>query len=440
MNKDEMILMSVDDHVIEPPDMFKNHLPKELWDKAPQFVTGEKGNDTWVFDGRTVANVGLNAVVGRPKEEYGCEPTSHEEMRAATYDIHKRIEDLNANGLASSLCFGTFVGFDGGFFVPSKDKANALRMVQAYNDWHVDEWCGSYPGRHIPLGILPLWDPVECVKEVERLVGKGCHAISFPDNPTAKGLPSIHNASWEQLWKVCNDNRVVVNCHIGTGYAPPHPSMESPINAWITGMPISIANSAADWIHLAALNRYPNLKIALSEGGIGWIPYFLERADFTFKHHVWTRVDLGGKLPSEVFREHFLTCFIDDKFGLKNYTDVGEDIICYECDYPHSDCTWPEAPEVLWESLKGLPERVINKVTHENVMREYQWDPISKLGREALTVGSLREQARAAGVDTQLRSLGGEDPTASGQGPVTSGDVVKLFQDQTDGKKAAASA
>lgn len=310
MKKNDMILMSVDDHVIEPPNMFNNHLPANLRSKAPQFVVNDQGMDTWVFEGRQVCNVGLNAVVGRPKEEYGCEPTAHSEMRAGVYDIDKRIDDMNVNGLCSSICFGTFVAFDGSFFVASKDKTNAVRMVQAYNDWHVDEWCGNFPGRHIPMGILPLWNPSECVKEIKRLVSKGCHAISFPDNPAAKGLPSIHNSCWEPVWKVCADNKVVINCHIGTGFAPPHPSMESPINAWITTMPISIANAAGDWLHLSALNRYPDLKIALSEGGIGWIPYFLERADFTYKHHIWTRMDFGKKLPSELFREHFLTCFI----------------------------------------------------------------------------------------------------------------------------------
>jgi predicted TIM-barrel fold metal-dependent hydrolase len=222
--------------------------------------------------------VGLNAVVGRPRDEYGMEPTSYEQLRKGTYDVNARVEDMNANGLLASLNFGTFVGFDGSFFWQSEDKQLALAMVKAYNDWHIDEWCGSHPGRFIPMAILPCWDVAETVKEVERVAAKGCHAVTFSDNPSVKGLPSIHNGVWEPFWKVCNDHQVVINCHIGTGYAPPHPSMESPIDAWITGMPISIANSASDWLQLDALHRYPDLTIALSEGGIGWIPNILERA------------------------------------------------------------------------------------------------------------------------------------------------------------------
>ena len=432
MKMNDLILGSVDDHIIEPPNMFEQHLSKEHLGMAPQFIVDPNGNGAWHFEGNKVSNIGLNAVVGRPREEYGCEPTSFDHMRPATYDVHKRIDDMNVNGLCGSLNFGTFVGFDGAFFLQTKDKTNALRCLQAYNDWHIDEWCAAYPGRFIPMAIIPLWDIAAAVEEVKRVKKKGCNAIAFSDNPAAKALPSIHNAYWEPLWRICNELKVVINCHIGTGFQPPHPSMESPINAWITNMPMSIASAAADWIHLAALNRYPDLKIALSEGGIGWIPYFLERADFTAQHHIWTRMDFGSKKPSDVFREHFICCFIDDAFGIKNYQDIGEDIICYETDYPHSDCAWPKAPEILWPSIENLPERIINKVTHENMMREYDWDPISVLGRDNCTVGGLR--AQAAHVDTTPVSYGGGDPTLVGTGPITSGEVVKLFVDNLAGE------
>jgi predicted TIM-barrel fold metal-dependent hydrolase len=279
------------------------------------------------------------------------------------------------------------------------------------------------------MAILPFWDVAETVKEIERVVRKGCHAVTFSDNPSLKGLPSIHNSVWEPMWKACNDNRVTINCHIGTGYAPPHPSMESPIDAWITGMPISIANSASDWIQLQALHRYPDLKIALSEGGIGWVPYFLERADFTYEHHhEWTHTNFRGKRPSEVFREHFITCFIDDKFGVANRHAVGVDIICYECDYPHSDTVWPKSPEYLMEGFEAasVPDEDIDKITHLNAMRTYSFDPFSTLGRDQCTVGSLRAKAR--GVDVAPRRQGGARPIAEGDTRVvTSGDVVKLF-------------
>ncbi len=423
MQMEDMIIISVDDHVSEPADMFDQHLPAELKDRAPKLKNVD-GADYWTYEGIVLPNTGLNAVVGRPKEEYGMEPQGYAQMRPANYDIHARIDDMSVNGILASICFPTVCTMDGSIFSRPADRKLNLRIIQAYNDWQIDEWAGAYPGRIIPLAILPLWDAELAAEEVKRVVKKGCHAITFPDNPANKGFASIHDSFWEPLWKSCNDNKVVINCHIGTGSEPRHPSELSPMNAWITAMPISIANAAADWLHLEPLLRYPDMKVALSEGSIGWIPYLLERAEFTNEQHIWTNVDWKGKSPTQVFREHFLCCFIEDNFGLKNYKDVGEDIIMYECDYPHSDCLWPEAPERLWQGVKDLPESVINKVTHENVMREYNFDPISILGRENCTVGALRKQA--AHVDTSEKSTPGLKPS-EGDGVVTSGHVLKMF-------------
>ena len=159
----------------------------------------------------------------------------------------------------------------------------------------------------------------------------------------------------------------------------PYPSPGSPIEAWITGMPISIANSAADWITLEAFDRYPNLKMALSEGGIGWVPYLLERADFTNRHHsAWTRKSYGNRTPSELFRDHIITCFIEDDFGLANRHYIGVDNICVEVDYPHSDCTWPNMPEGLWRSLEsvpgGIPDDEIQQMTWQNAAELFRLD------------------------------------------------------------------
>jgi predicted TIM-barrel fold metal-dependent hydrolase len=426
---EDMIMVSVDDHIVEPPTMFDNHLTVEQKAFAPRMERDEEGKDFWIYEGMRLPQVGLNAVAGRVPEEFGCEPSSLDQMRLATYDVNARVDDMNVNGILGSMNFGSFVGFEGATFLGVKDKNRALTVLQAYNDWHIDEWCGSHPGRFIPLAILPLWDVQAMVAEVKRVRAKGCHAVSFSDNPSAKGLPSIHLDYWEPFWAACADNEMVICNHIGTGNAPPHPSMESPIDAWIIGMPISISISAADWLHLAALQRHPNLKIALSEGGVGWIPYFLERADFTYGHHkAWTNADFGSKLPSEVFHEHFYTCFIDDKFGVHNRHAVGIDTMMYECDYPHSDSLWPHAPEALFESMKNVPDAEVDKMTHLNAMKAFYFDPFSILGRENCTVGALR--AKATHVDVSLKSYNGPRPIEIGEKRrVTSGDISKMFAD-----------
>jgi predicted TIM-barrel fold metal-dependent hydrolase len=429
MDLNDLIVVSVDDHIVEPATMWDAHLTLSQKSFAPEIRRDESGKEFWLFEGRRVGNIGLNAVVGRMREEYGCEPVSFEQMRKGAWDIHSRIEDMNANGVLAGLNFPSVVTFDGSLFHRFQNRKNALILVKAYNDWHIDEWCGSYPGRNIPNAIVPYWDIQETVEEIRRVVGKGCQAISFSDNPALRGQPSIHDPHWAPLWKVCADNHVVINIHIGSGAAAPHASLLSPIDAWITTMPISIVNSAADWLFLKALHEYPDLKIVLSEGGIGWIPYFLERADFTYDHHrAWTYADFHGKKPSEVFREHFMTCFIEDNFGLANLDKIGEDYVAYECDYPHSDSVWPDSAQRLLESVQHLPDATIAKVTHGNALRLYNFDAFGKMGgRQNCTAGALRKLATH--IDTSPKSFGGPKPLEAGQQrrPVTSGDVQRMF-------------
>lgn len=426
MEMSDLIVVSVDDHVIEPPDLFREHMPERLLPKAPRVVSVREG-DGWEFEGVRIPNFGLNAVVGRPPEEYGFEPASYSDIRRGTYDIKARVDDMNANGILGSICFPTFPTFAGAFFLGAKDKDLARIVVSAYNDWHILGWCGAAPGRFIPLSILPLWDIDACVAEAKRVARMGARTISFLDNPTSKGLPSVHSGHWDPLWAVMEEEGLVISIHIGSGATAPYPSSDAPIDAWIINMPMYIANAATEWLYSPVFKKFPRLKIALSEGGIGWVPYWLERADFTYKHHrAWTNANFGSLLPSELFARNFITCFIDDQFGLKNTGSLNDNMIMYECDYPHSDSLWPGAPEALWSSIKHLPEAVIAKITHGNAMREFRYDPISLLGRENCTVGALR--ARAGHIDTRaVAGLGGVNPSNAQGRQVTAGEVAKLF-------------
>jgi len=248
-------------------------------------------------------------------------------------------------------------------------------------------------------------------------------------NPAIAGFPSLHDKYWYPLWKVCCDEKIVLSCHIGTGASAAHASDLSPIGAWITSMPISIANSAADWTFAEFWDDFPALKMALSEGGIGWIPYFLERADAVQRQHgTWTHRDFGRRRPSDVFREHIITCFIEDAHGLKSRHEIGIDHITWECDYPHSDCAWPESPEMLWDQVKDFPKDEIDKMTHLNVMREFSYDPFAGAAPQTCSVGALRAEARAKGVDTRPEpSLGGLTSRYDTDRAVTSGDVRKVL-------------
>ena len=398
MNTDDLILISVDDHGVEPPDMFQNHLPAKYKDAAPRVVVAEDGSDVWLYEGQQLPNIGLNAVAGKPHEEYGIEPTTFAEMRTGCYDIHDRVKDMNANGVLGSMCFPSFPQFCGQLFARTEDKQVALAMLQAYNDWHVDEWCGSYPGRFIPLALPPVWDPQLMAAEVHRMAAKGCRAVTFSENPEKLGWPSFHNEHWDPFWQAVSDTGTVVCLHIGSSSQLTITSVEAPINVMISLQPMNLVQAAADLLWSRVMTEFPLVRFALSEGGIGWIPYFLERVDYVYEHHqAWTGQDLPMK-PSELFKERFITCFIDDASGLKNREDVGIKQMTWECDYPHSDSTWPESPERLAKSLAGIPDDEIRAITYENAMRLFHYDPFAHLPIEESTVAALRKQA--IGVDT----------------------------------------
>jgi predicted TIM-barrel fold metal-dependent hydrolase len=400
VNVDDMIILSIDDHTIEPPDLFEHHLPEKYKELAPKLLRDDQGFDHWVYEGRDVATVGLNATVSWPKMEWGFNPCSLAEMRPAAYRVDLRVRDMNRNGVLASMCFPSMPGFAGGRFQEADDKDVALVMLQAYNDWHYDEWCGAHPGRFIPLAIGPVWDMDAMVAEIKRVSAKGFRAISMPELPHISGLPTYQSEYWDPFWTAVSDEDIVVCLHIGQGMDAldlgPDLSMD---NYMVLSTQISVL-CVQDLLWGPVMRKYPNLKFAFSEGGIGWIPFLMDRVDRHYLNQRWLGQDFGAKMPSEVFREHSLACFIADPTSLKLYREIGIDIIAFETDYPHSDSLWPNAPESLLDQCNGagLADEDIDKISWRNVARFCSYDPFAVIPKDQATVGALR--ALAADVDT----------------------------------------
>jgi len=411
MRVEDLILISVDDHVVEPPSMgdyLREVLPAKFRDRAPKVVRRADGTDAWSIEGQEITTFGLNAVQGRPPENWGKDPCSFDEVRPGTYDVHERIRDMNANGVLASLNFPSWPGIGGQFFMQNDDHEFVAAMTRAYNDWAIDEWAGAYPGRFIPLGISGFMLGAEWMaEEIRRIADKGCHAVSCHPDAYRFGAPDYHGDEWDPAWRAAEEVGTVIVFHFGG-----HPNFmpRTPFDVIPHVMPFQTAIFASELLWSPMLRRFPRLKLALAEGGIGWVPYFLEKADFVYQHHHrWTGADFGDQLPSEVFRQHVQTCFIDDETGLRNRHFIGMDMITWEADYPHSDSTWPQSPETLMKSLEAaqLTDDEIHMVSWQNAARWYQFDPFAHRPREACTVGALR--AEAADVDTTPREYGALD-------------------------------
>src|SRR5262245_50821981 len=108
MDLNDMILVSVDDHVVEPPgmaDFMRDHVPARFKDRVPRVVTHDDGTDAWLIEGQEVSTFGLNASAGRVPEEWGTGANRYDHVRPGCYDVHQRIRDMNANGVLASMCF-----------------------------------------------------------------------------------------------------------------------------------------------------------------------------------------------------------------------------------------------------------------------------------------------------------------------------------------------
>ena len=426
MQVEDLVLVSVDDHVVEPPNLFEGRLSAKHAELAPKLIRKDSGIDVWAFRGQELPNIGLNAVAGRPPEEYAMDPTSFDDMRSGCYDIHDRVKDMNANGVLGSMCFPSFPQFCGQLFARTalEDPELGLALLQAYNDWHIEDWCGAYPGRFIPLSLPPMWDPELMAQEVRRVADKGCHAVTFSENPAHLGHPSIHSGHWDPFFAACEEVGTVVAVHIGSSSKMVITSNDAPMDVLITLTPLNIVQAAADFVWSKVPQKFPNLKYALSEGGIGWIPYFRERVDYTYdRHRFWTGQDLGARLPSQVFDEQVICCWIDDPVGIEMRHKMNIDMLCWECDYPHSDSSWPNSPEHFMKQVQAAncTDAEMNKVSHENAMRLFNYNPFDGFGgRDKCTVGALREQAGDWDVSVVARGI-----KASGTGAM---DLLRMSQ------------
>jgi predicted TIM-barrel fold metal-dependent hydrolase len=379
----------VDDHVLEPPGVWVDRVPAKDRDRAPhQVIEGDM--EFWVYDGKRYPSSGLSAVAGKKKEEFSPEPVTYAEMRPGCYDAKARIEDMDRAGILASLCFPTVTRFCGQLFMEASDREFGFVCLQAYNDWMIEEWCGAAPGRYIPLVLIPMWDPALAAKEMERCAAKGATAFAFSENPAPLGLPTIHDKDryWDPVMAAASDLEMVCSMHVGSSSQVPQIAPDSPFMANLAWGAVRTSGAMLSWLFSGMFTRFPGLKIALSEGEIGWMPYFLERAEqvldkqrfwvqrgVQFMEHATTDVDLNTIDIRALFRDHVFGCFIDDAHGIASIDDIGEDNIMCETDYPHSDSTWPDCIGVVKKRIGHLSPEVQYKLLRGNAERLYRFTP-----------------------------------------------------------------
>jgi predicted TIM-barrel fold metal-dependent hydrolase len=293
-------------------------------------------------------------------------------MIPAAYDVHERVHAMDEDGVWAELLFPTFPRFGGTRFLDAHDKDLALAMVRAWNDWMLDEWCAAYPERFVPQTLVPLWDVPAAVAEIERCAAKGSRAVLFTENPHPLGLPSFPTGHWRPIFEACNDTGLPLSMHIGTSSSLLSPSPDATPSVGIALCGVNSMSALGDLIYSGTFNDLPNCRVALSEGGAGWVPYVLERLDYT-----WHRSRYEGlqntELPSEVFARHVWVCIISDRYAVRNRDLIGVDKIMWEADFPHNDSNWPNSRKILAEAMLDVPDDDARRIAELNARELYRF-------------------------------------------------------------------
>jgi predicted TIM-barrel fold metal-dependent hydrolase len=314
-------------------------------------------------------------------------------MRRGCFDPVARAQDMLADGIVASVVFPTLPRFSGTLFLTFHDSELADLCVRAYNDFVIEEWCpAGPPGLFVPTIICQLWDPAAAADEIRRCAALGARALSFPENSVPLGLPSFWTDHWDPVWRACEETGVVLCLHIGTSGMMADPSPDAPSVLRYSLLQCGSMQSSVNLMMSPVCRRFPGLSFVFSEGGIGWAPNALERADRMWERHkLYSGLD--DVLPSEIFRQNMYLCMIEEPVCLKYRDDIGVDRIMWECDYPHTDTVWPESQKSAHDVFEaaGCDEREIAAIAHGNAERVFRWPVAGRaveppVGRDATRV------------------------------------------------------
>jgi predicted TIM-barrel fold metal-dependent hydrolase len=370
--------MSADDHIIEPPGLWIDRVSARFRDDCPRVVQKD-GRDAWLWQGE-LTYIPMGSCRPLPGfDEAGYPPApgtaNFDEIRSGCYDPVARLDDMDVDGVWGQLCFPNFARFAGHrFYLDVDDTELGLACLRTYNDYLLDEWCATDRDRLFGAAILPLPDIDLAVAELHRVLDKGAKAIAFSENPTVLGLPSVHTDHWDPLWEIADEARIPVCMHIGSSSRLVTTSADAPPTVLVSLNGLNSMMAAVDWFMSGILERFAHLKVILSEGGAGWIPYILERADKAFHdkriqpNALIGQTSRGGTVPpSQQFAEHVYVCLVDEQFALRSLGDIPVDNLVWEGDYPHGDGLWPNNHTYLEKALADVPDADAVKIAESNL-------------------------------------------------------------------------
>jgi predicted TIM-barrel fold metal-dependent hydrolase len=258
-----------------------------------------------------------------------------------------------------------------------------MAVTRAFNDWLYEAWWQPYPERIIPCGITYLADPEVGAEEIRRNAERGFRSVTLPERPHRIGLPSIFSGYWDPYVAACEETTTVISLHVGSSGMPDMPDDGPLVQLGATLFGQMSLTACAEWLWSGLAVRFPAVKIAMSEGGVGWVAMLLDRLENIVDRSGYGRglgtptaagVPAGRAVrPADVLRRNFWFCTIDDPSTIDTLGAIGADHVMVEVDYPHGDSTWPDTQEVIRRAWGHLPVDDVRRLTHQNASRLFRW-------------------------------------------------------------------
>lgn len=370
----EYRVISTDNHIIEAPDTFTSRLPKEYADRAPRIMRGEDGGDGWSFDGKPPKmTFGLNAVAGRPYEDYKISGLTLEEILPGNYDGAEHLKDMDKDSVDAATIYpmASLASYT------MSDRPFALAILRAYNDWLLDEFCGVNSKRLIGLPLAPVDDGMDVLlAETERVIEKGAKGIFLP----YWSARPYYDTYYDPFWKVVSDADVPVTIHRTMGgNAPANESTPSPDAAAglnVAGIVERFFTGVAPFarlVYTGLFERFPRLKFVDAEVNAGWLPFWLQMMEQEYeRQRHWANPPLTTS-PSEFVGKNLFVTMLDDYvgFGLAQADDKIASAAMYSTDYPHSTTLFPKSDEYIAKLTKGLDEDKKRAILAGNAVRVF---------------------------------------------------------------------
>lgn len=361
-------VISADNHILEPRDLFVTRMPKEFRDRAPRVLRGADGGDGWSFDGKPPRRTfGLEATAGRTIQISGYK---WEDILPGNYDAAAHVSDMQKEGIDAGVLFGTVAM--GAYTLQPPDFA--LALMQTFNDWLMDDFVAASPKRLIGLPLLPVNHGMEtALAEFKRQLKKGARGFFIPTFPDV----SYVDKSYDVLWAAAADAGTPLCLHRTSGGNDP-----SGMGDFKFDVPgINVAGTVVRFfsgvqpltymIFSGVFERHPKLVVMDAEVNFGWVTFWKQTMDDCYeKQKGWARFPFTRK-PSEALGTNVFVTVLDDKIGfdLIPLDPQLADVALFSTDYPHSFCLWPDTPKYIADVTKGVDPVSKQKILAGNAAR-----------------------------------------------------------------------